>query len=144
MTQKKRILIVDDDKMIVWLIEQSLKSDSYEIFTAYNGADALEKAYKIHPNLMILDLNMPVMDGYEVCRQLHKDAKMADISLLLLSALVNPNASDEDGKLGVVRRHLKGLDLGVDAFLSKPIRLKELKTRVETMMTEPVAVPAFV
>ena len=139
MNEKKKILIVDDDKMIVWLIEQSLKSEAFELYTAYNGAEALEKALQIHPNLMILDLNMPVMDGYEVCEQLHKNAEMAAVHLLLLSALVYKNGDVETVSRSGVREHLQAIDLGVDAFLSKPIRLKELRARVEAMLAEPVS-----
>jgi CheY-like chemotaxis protein len=140
MNQKKRILIVDDDKMIVWLIEQSLKSKAFELYRAYNGADALEKALNIHPDLMILDLNMPVMDGYEVCERLRQNPDMDDVKLLLLSALVNVNGSVETVQQnGSVRRHLQAIDLGADAFLSKPIRLKELRIRVENMLAAPVA-----
>lgn len=136
---KRRILIVDDDKMIVWLIEQALISEGYELILAYDGAEALEKARKYQPDLIILDLLMPIMDGYEVCRQLQESETMSDVTVLLLSALIEPNGSYTNGTAGRVRSQLQALDLGATAFLSKPVRIKELRERVASLLVSPVS-----
>jgi CheY-like chemotaxis protein len=111
----KRVLVVDDDRVIQQLLQVNLELEGYEVVaTASDGAEALEKITKLKPDLVILDVMMPKMDGLEVCRRLKADPKLAKIPIILLSA----RAQDLDIR--------EGLDIGADAYLTKPFDPVEL------------------
>jgi two-component system KDP operon response regulator KdpE len=111
----EKILIIDDHEPMLRLISELLESDGYSIFTAQNGSDGLDLFYQTAPDLVILDIMMPVMDGLEVCRRLRKTSA---VPIIFLTAL----GSEDDIVTG-----LKG---GADDYLTKPIRKGELRARV--------------
>lgn len=115
-----RVLVVDDEPAIVDLMELYLKTD-YEIVRAYNGKEALEKARSEKPSVIILDVMMPDMNGYEVCKVLKTSVETQFIPIIMVTAL-----SGKDEKI-------KGLESGADEFLSKPVNRLELVTRVKSL-----------
>ena len=111
----KRVLVVDDDRVIQQLLQVNLELEGYDVVaTASDGKEALEKIAELKPDLVILDIMMPKMDGLEVCRHLKADASTARIPVILLSA----RAQDLDIR--------EGLDIGANAYLTKPFDPVEL------------------
>jgi DNA-binding response OmpR family regulator len=111
----KRVLVVDDDRVIQQLLEVNLELEGYEVAgTASDGREALDKIAKLKPDLVILDIMMPKMDGMAVCRHLKADPETAKIPVILLSA----RAQDMDIR--------DGLDIGANAYLTKPFDPVEL------------------
>ena len=86
MKEKHRILIVDDNHALVLAAERVLQKEGFDVLTAFDGQEGLEKTRRERPNLIILDIMMPKMDGYEVCRQLRSDPATAQIPIIILSA----------------------------------------------------------
>ncbi|WP_297419828.1 response regulator transcription factor [Clostridium sp.] len=109
------ILIVDDEKSIVDFIKMGLEAEGYLVYEAFTGNEAIELAYKINPNIVILDIMLPGMDGYEVCSRLKKSIKT---SIIMLTA-----RDDVDDKV-------RGLELGADDYMAKPFSFKELLARI--------------
>lgn len=103
-----RVLIVDDDPVILRLLQVNFRLEGYAVETASRGDDALEKALKIEPDLVILDVMMPALDGWEVCRRMHDTEGLRDVPVILLSA----RAQDEDRE--------RGYALGVVEYVTKP------------------------
>jgi len=85
-TKKKCILVVDDEPDIVTLVKSRLEANGYEVISAYNGKDGIEKALEAQPDMILLDLMMPIMDGYEAGRKLKDNPKTKDIPLILFTA----------------------------------------------------------
>ena len=136
MGSKARILVVDDDRPTVLIISSVLKKHGYEVFTAYDGLNGLKKAREVKPNLIVLDLMMPLMDGYEVCRRLQSDPETAKIAVLMLTA---KGGIDEDVKKGYefatrVQDRLQGFDVGAAEFMTKPVKAKVLVKRVKSVL----------
>ncbi len=119
---KKKILIVDDEQDLVHVVEFRLKSAGYEIITAYDGQDGLSKARSLNPDLIILDLMLPKIDGYKVCRMLKFDDKYKKIPIILFTA----RAQESDKKMGE--------DVGADAYITKPFDPKVLLGRIEELL----------
>lgn len=117
--RKFRILVVDDETANVTLLRRFLTKEGYEVVTAGNGEEALTRIRESTPDLILMDILMPVMDGLAVCRKLRADIMTRSIPIILLTAL----NSLED--------RLEGLRTGVDDFVSKPFYLEEIKVRVE-------------
>ena len=115
-----RILVVDDERKIVESCRLYLEHAGYEVIAAYNGTQALEEHAATHPDLIVLDLMLPRLDGREVCRQLR--ASGVNTPILVLTALV----SEED--------RVAGLDLGADDYLTKPFSPRELVARVRAIL----------
>ena len=120
-TSKKiwKILIVDDEPNNLYLMSQILK-DTYKIAFASNGAKALQTFHKIKPDLILLDIMMPEMDGYEVCRQLKNDPLTAKIPVIFITAMVENN------------EETRGFDVGCVDYITKPICPATLRARVAT------------
>jgi DNA-binding response OmpR family regulator len=114
----KRVLIVDDDVKIVELVKLYLVRDGYRVITAYNGNDALRLARESHPDLLVLDIMLPGIDGLEICRTLRAESQ---IPIILLTA----RTTEED--------RVAGLDLGADDYITKPFSPKELAARVRAV-----------
>lgn len=114
-----KILIVDDDQKLVGMIRNYLEKDGYEIATASDGAEGINKIESLCPDLVILDLMLPKLDGLEVCRLVRKESSMP---ILMLSA------KGEEADIVV------GLELGADDYLSKPFSLRELSARVKAIL----------
>ncbi len=119
---KSKILVVDDEPEAVELVAFNLKGAGYEVSTASDGAEALNKARRIQPNLVILDVMMPEIDGMEVCKLLRRDPVTSGIPIIMLTA----KASEVDRVLG--------LELGADDYVVKPFSPRELVLRVKKLL----------
>ncbi|HEX8676340.1 MAG TPA: response regulator transcription factor [Segetibacter sp.] len=117
----KKVLIVDDEADILEIISYNLIKEGYEILTAKNGIEALEKVGPFKPNLVILDIMMPKMSGVEVCKILRSKPEYNDTLIIFLTAL-----NDESSQI-------KGLETGADDYISKPISPKVLVSRVNAI-----------
>ena len=115
----KRILVVDDDVKTTELVKLYLKRDGYKVFTAYDGVEALRLAKESHPDLVVLDLMLPGLDGFEVFRTLRSNS---DVPVIMLTA----RTTEQD--------RLSGLDLGADDYVTKPFSPKELAARVRAVL----------
>jgi len=115
----EKILVVDDDPMLLQLIQSTLKQDNYEVIVASNGADGLRHLSEVKPHLVILDIMMPSMDGWEICSRVRK---ISTIPIIMLTAL----GSQDD----IVR----GLRAGADDYLVKPFQRDELLARVSAVL----------
>lgn len=116
------ILIVDDNPIGREVLGDVLESDVYKLYYASDGPEALSLAADIDPDVILLDVMMPDMDGYEVCRRLRANSKLCEVPVLMVSAL--------DDRLS----RLKGIEVGADDFVSKPIDRMELLARVRTIV----------
>lgn len=120
---KTKILVVEDDNIMRRIVTSFLKKEEiYEVTEAVDGVDALQMVSKNIPDLILLDILMPKMDGYEVCRHLRNDSKYAQIPIIMLSSL--------EDKEDLV----KGFDLGIDDYISKPVDQKVLSARVNALL----------
>lgn len=119
---KETILIVDDEVDLLELIEYNLKKAGYNVLKAENGPEGLRLARKHHPDLILLDIMMPRMTGFEVVAHLREDAELKHVPVLFLTA-----RSDEETEV-------HGLDVGADDFLSKPISTAKLVARIKTAL----------
>jgi DNA-binding response OmpR family regulator len=126
---KTRILLVDDEKDLVWAVQHSLSDEGWEVLTAYDGVEALAVAQGHRPDLIILDVVMPRLDGLQVCRRLRRDPALAAVPILFLTV----RSAIED--------RIKGLDGGGDDYLVKPFDLGELKARVRALLRRVRSVP---
>ncbi|HOP77906.1 MAG TPA: response regulator [Thermogutta sp.] len=122
MKERHKILIADDNPTNVELLEAYLADYDCEIAVASDGLETLAMARKIHPDLILLDIMMPKMSGFEVCQKLKSDPATKDIMILMVTAL---------NELGDIERAVAA---GCDDFLSKPIHKLELLKRVENML----------
>ncbi|MBI1176803.1 response regulator, partial [bacterium] len=120
-SQASRILIVDDDPIILRVLSNVLAPEGYEIATATNGKEALNTVPSFDPDLILLDVMLPEMDGFAVCRQLRADDRFGDLPVIFITAL-------DDQK-----SRLQGIEAGADEFLNKPVNSLELKARVRTI-----------
>ena len=119
---RKKILVVDDDADVVELLCFNLKKAGYAIGTAFNGVEALKKARSILPDLILLDLMLPELDGFAVCEILRRDAATASIPVIMLTAL-----SSELGRMA-------GLESGANEYVPKPFSPKALVARIDQML----------
>jgi two-component system, OmpR family, alkaline phosphatase synthesis response regulator PhoP len=115
----KKVLVVDDDVKTVELVKLYLDRDGYQVLTAYNGVEALRLTRESSPDLIVLDLMLPDIDGLEVCRTLRHES---DVPIIMLTA----RTTDQD--------KLTGLDIGADDYVTKPFSPKELVARVRTVL----------
>ena len=116
------ILVVDDEPHIVQILRFTLEKAGYQVHTAENGQQALDRLVELQPNLVILDIMMPVMDGYEVCRRMREDFKMNQIPVIMLSAK------------GDLPERVRGLEGGANDYLIKPYSNDELLLRVKNCL----------
>lgn len=119
---KEKILIVEDDKDILKMVEYNLKKEGYRTAYARDGEDAVEMAHSERPDLVLLDLMLPGIDGLEVCKQLKKESKTAGIPVIMVTA-----KSQESDKV-------VGLELGADDYVTKPFSVRELLARVKAVL----------
>jgi two-component system alkaline phosphatase synthesis response regulator PhoP len=115
----KKILVVDDDVKTVELVRLYLNRDGYRVITAYDGVEAMRMARESHPDLIVLDLMLPGINGLEICRTLRAES---DVPIIMLTAMT----TDQD--------RLTGLDLGADDYVTKPFSPRELAARVRAVL----------
>ncbi len=118
----QRILIVDDEKDILQMLEYNLKNEGFWVSCAQDGKEALQKIKEQGPDLVILDLMLPEIDGLEVCKILKKDPRTAHLPIIMLTA-----KSQEVDKI-------VGLELGADDYITKPFSLRELIARIKAVL----------
>ncbi len=121
----KRILIVEDNIVILTMQKQIFEMEGYEIITAQEGMDALKKIHQEHPDVVLLDVNIPGMNGFELCRQIKEDPNLQDIIVVMISAVYY---SDEDAK--------KGMALGADAYFTKPYENELLQGKIKELVED--------
>ena len=119
---QSRVLVVDDNVQNLELLVANLDSLGCKVSTATDGLEALEKVQSEHCDLILLDIMMPRMSGFEVCRKLKSDPATRDIPILMVTAL---------NELGDIER---GVECGTDDFISKPVNRLELLTRVKSLL----------
>ena len=131
-----RILIVDDRERTVRTMRRLLMQEGYQVITALDGLAGLEKARQIRPDLVILDVMMPGLDGYEVCRRLHLDPETTHIPVILLTGVgrVDTPAVKGAALRTRVQQQEKGFDSGAVEFLTKPITKEKLLERVKSIL----------
>lgn len=120
----KRILVVDDETQLVEMLKMRLEAGGYQVLSALDGQEALDKARKEKPDLIILDLMLPKIDGYKVCRMLKFDEKYKSIPIILFTA----RAQQEDVKLGT--------EVGADAYITKPFDPPALLGKIKELLKE--------
>ncbi|TYO95885.1 two-component system alkaline phosphatase synthesis response regulator PhoP [Desulfallas thermosapovorans DSM 6562] len=125
-----RILVVDDEKNIVELIKFNLEREGFQVIAAYDGLEAVKEAQSKMPDLIILDVMLPRMDGLEVCRKLNHNSATRNIPIIMLSA-----KGDELDKI-------LGLEIGADDYVTKPFSPRELVARVKARLRRVQSGPA--
>jgi two-component system, OmpR family, alkaline phosphatase synthesis response regulator PhoP len=118
----KKILIVDDEPNIVMTLEYTFKKSNYEVFIARDGQEALDILKNNFPDVIILDIMMPMVDGFATLEQIRKDANLQHTKVMFLSA--KNKESDIE----------KGLTLGADAYMTKPFSIKKVVEKVEELL----------
>lgn len=116
-----KVLIVDDEPNILLSLDFLMKKNGYKVFLARNGAEAIESATSNLPDVIILDIMMPDVDGYQICKTLKSDPKLQHTKIMFLSA----KSKESD--------IAKGLELGADAYMTKPFGNKELLEKVKEL-----------
>ncbi len=116
---REKILLIEDDVEFINLTRTWLHNAGYEVFTAVDGAEGMRRVYTSRPDIVVLDANIPKMDGWEVCRRIRE---MSDIPVLMVT--VNSQNSDR----------LKGFNMGADDYLTKPVDFRELIARVQAIL----------
>ena len=119
-----KILVVDDEAHIVMILKDSLEFSGFQVATAYNGEEALEAVDREHPDLIVLDIGMPKLDGWEVCRRLKGNEATRSIPIIILTAY----AQMSDQK--------KGAALGAERFVSKPCDLTYLIEEINALLSQ--------
>ena len=122
--EKKKILVVDDEVDIVKTIQFSLELEGYKVLVSYDGEDALTQARKENPDLILLDIMLPKLDGYKVCRLLKFDEQYKHIPILMMTA-----KTQEKDKL-------MGKETGADEYITKPFDMEELMEKVKSYLNK--------
>ena len=117
-----KVLVVDDEEHILMILKDSLEFSGFTIVTATNGEEALEAVAKENPELLVLDIGMPKLDGWEVCRRLKGDPKTKALPIIILTAYAQ--TSDQR----------KGVELGADRFITKPCDLTYLVEEINALL----------
>jgi DNA-binding response OmpR family regulator len=119
---KKKILVIDDEMALQMGVAIRLQASGFEVLTASDGQEGLEKARKETPDLILLDLMLPKLDGYKVCRMLKFDANYKNIPIIMLTA----RAQDVDKSMGA--------EVGVNAYMTKPFDHRELLEKIKELL----------
>jgi two-component system alkaline phosphatase synthesis response regulator PhoP/two-component system response regulator RpaA len=122
------ILVIDDDELVSRTLQRALKLYEHQVMTANSGIEGLQLARRHRPDLFILDIMMPGVDGYQVCRQIRGDPLLKDLPVLFLTA----KAKDED--------KIEGFRAGADDYLVKPFNMQELELRVKAILRRAVPI----
>ncbi len=116
------VLVVDDEEDLLSLVEYNLEQEGFEVVLARDGVEAIEQTREHEPDLIILDIMMPKMDGIEVCEKLRKDAHLRTIPIMMLTA-----RSEEEDKV-------QGLDVGADIYLGKPVSVSVIVSQTKALL----------
>jgi len=122
----KKILIADDEPNIVAALEFLLQRNGYEVHVARNGEEALKLVEDCHPDLVLLDVMMPVRSGYEVCTRIRERADWRHIKIIMLSA------KGRDAEIN------KGLSIGADLYVTKPFSTRELTGKIKELLDQDI------
>jgi DNA-binding response OmpR family regulator len=122
MEDVKKVLVVDDDPYILMSLEFLMKKNGYDVMVARNGVEALETVEKQMPDVVLLDIMMPDVDGYEICKHIKKSAKLKHTKVVFMSA----KTKEADLQ--------KGYDLGASLYITKPFSTRELVKQVKELM----------
>jgi len=128
--QKFRVLLVDDEPGIIKMVGKRLEIEGYEVLLAMDGQEGLKLAQTQQPDLIILDLMLPKLNGYEVCTMLKQDTRYQKIPIAMFSA----KAQSKDEQLG--------LECGADAYIRKPFQAQELLEQVKALLQRPLPTSA--
>ncbi len=115
----RKVLVIDDEPGIIEIVEANLEGDGFEVISAANGKEGLDKIKSDRPDLVVLDVMMPEMDGWEVLRRIEQDAEIAGLPVIMLTA----KAADED--------YIHGLEEGAVEYITKPFYPQELVNRIK-------------
>jgi two-component system alkaline phosphatase synthesis response regulator PhoP len=118
----KKILVIEDDPATLRLIDYSLRHEGYQVLTALNGLEGLRKVHDEKPDLLVLDVMLPGMDGFEICHSLRSEPDTAQLPILMLSAKAQEIDKDT------------GLKVGADDYLAKPADPSEIVSRIESLL----------
>jgi two-component system alkaline phosphatase synthesis response regulator PhoP len=127
MSKKKRILVVDDEPDFCAIVQGQLEKEGFEVEIAYNGVEGLEKVHANPPDAIVLDVMMPEMDGYEVCRKLKVDEKCVDIPVVLLTAVASHVTSTR-------YTHRDGMSTEADDYIAKPASAEEIAASIKRLI----------
>ncbi len=120
----KTILVVDDEKDMVFGLQMMFEAQNFKVLTAYDGQEALDKAREERPDIIILDVMLPKIDGYRVCRMLKFDEKYKKIPVLMLTA----RTADAEKRTG--------FEVGADAYIVKPFNQQELMDKIVALLNQ--------
>lgn len=123
--EKKKVLLTDDEPNIVRVVAARLKAHNYEVIPAYDGEEALEKVASEKPDILLLDIMLPKMDGFEVCRRIRAEESTKHLPIILFSA----KTQEEDKK--------KGREVQADAYISKPFDPQRLIETIDLLLRTP-------
>jgi len=121
----KKVLIVDDEPSIIVALQFLMEQNGYETLVAFSGEEAMETIARQHPDLILLDIMLPVVDGFEVCQRVRENPEWKDIRIVLVTAL------------GSEANAAKGLALGADAYITKPFANADLVAKVKELLACP-------
>lgn len=127
MSEKKRILVVDDEPDFCSIVQGQLEKEGYEVDLAYNGVEGLEKIRSNPPDAIVLDVMMPEMDGYEVCKELKADKATAGIPVILLTAVASHVTSTRYS-------HADGMSTEADDYIAKPASAEEICDSIKGLL----------
>ena len=127
MSDKKRIILVDDEPDFCSILQGQLEKEGFEVELAYNGVEGLEKIRANPPDAIILDVMMPEKDGYEVCKELKADEKLADIPVVLLTAVASHVTSTRYS-------HSDGMSTEADDYIAKPASAEEITQSIKELL----------
>ncbi|MDZ7579313.1 MAG: response regulator [Deltaproteobacteria bacterium] len=120
----KKVLIVDDEPSIIVPLQFLMEQNGYETKVAFSGEEAMETIAVSHPNLILLDIMLPIIDGFEVCQRVRENPEWNDIRIILLTAM------------GSEASIAKGLALGADAYITKPFSNSEVIAKVKELISQ--------
>jgi DNA-binding response OmpR family regulator len=120
----KKILVVDDEVDLVKTIQFALEAEGYQVLVSYNGEDALNQSRKENPDLILLDLMLPKLDGYKVCRLLKFDEQYKHIPILMLTAKTQQ------------KDRLLGMETGADEYITKPFDMEKLTEKIKAYLSK--------
>lgn len=126
--ERKKILLVDDSSTTLMMEKMILSKGVFDVITATNGEEAVEKAIQERPDLILLDIVMPVMDGFEACRKLREDEETSETPIIMVTTR------------GEVQNIEQGYALGCDDYVTKPINGLELMTKIKSLLSETATV----